>query len=114
MITTSLSAVEYPTAQVNTTGLAVTDDTVTVGQLHSATGAMAISETGSIGAEQLAIDQINAQGDVLVASVSAALLAKSSYYHANEPWTFTEESTILAMSRLAAGLMTCPSNDFLC
>ncbi len=54
-----------PTAEVNTTGLAVTDDTVTVGQLHSATGTMAISETGSIQAEQLAIDQINAEGGVL-------------------------------------------------
>lgn len=54
-----------PTAEVNTTGLRVTDDTVTVGQLHSATGTMAISETGSIQAEQLAIDQINAMGGVL-------------------------------------------------
>ena len=59
------STVQFPTAQVNTTGLAVTDDTVTVGQLHSATGTMAISETGSIQAEQLAIEQINAQGGVL-------------------------------------------------
>src|SRR5262245_60955274 len=38
--------------------LAVTDTVVTVGQLHSATGTMAISETGSIQAERLAIDQI--------------------------------------------------------
>jgi len=45
--------------------LAVTDTTVTVGQLHSATGTMAISETGSIQAERLAIDQINAMGGVL-------------------------------------------------
>src|SRR4051812_39028726 len=36
------------TAQVNTTRLAVTDTEVTVGQLHSSTGTMAISETGSI------------------------------------------------------------------
>jgi urea transport system substrate-binding protein len=54
-----------PTAKVNTTKLAVTDTEVTVGQLHSATGTMAISETGSIQAEQLAIDQINAMGGVL-------------------------------------------------
>jgi urea transport system substrate-binding protein len=54
-----------PTAKVNTTGLAVTDTTVTVGDLHSATGTMAISEIGSIQAEMLAIDQINAQGGVL-------------------------------------------------
>jgi urea transport system substrate-binding protein len=45
--------------------LALTDTEVTVGQLHSATGTMAISETGSIQAEQLAIDQINAQGGIL-------------------------------------------------
>jgi urea transport system substrate-binding protein len=45
--------------------LAVTATTVTVGQLHSATGTMAISETGSIQAERLAIDQINAMGGVL-------------------------------------------------
>src|SRR6202040_158374 len=50
---------------INTTGLAVTDTEVTVGQLHSATGTMAISETGSIQAERLAIDQINAAGGVL-------------------------------------------------
>ncbi len=53
------------TAAVNTTGLAVTDDTVTVGILHSVTGTMAISETGSVEAEKLAIDQINAAGGVL-------------------------------------------------
>ena len=60
-----LRAAGPPTAAVNTTGLAVTDTTVTVGQLHSATGTMAISETGSIEAEQLAIDQINGMGGVL-------------------------------------------------
>lgn len=53
------------TAKVNTTKLAITDTEVTVGQLHSATGTMAISETGSIQAERLAIDQINAMGGVL-------------------------------------------------
>ena len=58
-------AQEFPTSEVNTTGLAVTDDTVTVGQLHSITGTMAISETGSTQAEQLAIEQINAMGGVL-------------------------------------------------
>ena len=53
------------TSAVNTTGLAVTDTEVTVGILHSATGTMAISETGSIEAEKLAIEQINAMGGVL-------------------------------------------------
>ena len=52
-------------AEVNTTGLAVTDTEVTVGQLHSATGTMVISETGSIQAERLAIEQINAAGGIL-------------------------------------------------
>src|SRR5215470_5564035 len=60
-----VNAADYPTAKVNTTGLAVADGEVTVGQLHSATGTMAISETGSIQAERLAIDQINAAGGVL-------------------------------------------------
>ncbi len=55
----------YPTSAVNTTGLAVTDTVVTVGQLHSATGTMAISETGSIQAERLAIEQINESGGIL-------------------------------------------------
>jgi len=54
-----------PTKTVNTTGLKVTDTEVYVGQLHSATGTMAISETGSIQAEALAIDQINASGGIL-------------------------------------------------
>ncbi|MEJ8472797.1 urea ABC transporter substrate-binding protein [Roseibium algae] len=51
--------------EVNTTGLAVTADTVKVGILHSVTGTMAISETGSVQAEKLAIEQINAMGGVL-------------------------------------------------
>ena len=56
---------QFPTAKVNTTKLAITDTEVTVGQLHSATGTMAISETGSIQAERLAIDQINSMGGIL-------------------------------------------------
>jgi urea transport system substrate-binding protein len=44
---------------------AVTATEVIVGQLHSATGTMAISETGSIEAERLAIEQINDSGGVL-------------------------------------------------
>lgn len=51
--------------EVNTTGLAVTDDTVTVGILHSLTGTMAISETGAQEAEKLAIKQINDMGGIL-------------------------------------------------
>mgnify|MGYP005816865735 CR=1 FL=1 len=41
-------AQQFPTAKVNTTKLAVTDGEVIVGQLHSSSGTMAISETGSI------------------------------------------------------------------
>ena len=59
------TAADFPTAVVNTTGLAVTDTSVTVGILHSATGTMAISETGSIQAEKLAIAQINEMGGIL-------------------------------------------------
>ena len=51
--------------EANSTGLAVTADTVKVGILHSVTGTMAISETGSVQAEKLAIEQINAMGGVL-------------------------------------------------
>ena len=39
-----IASESFPTAKVNTTGLAVTDTEVTVGQLHSATGTMAISK----------------------------------------------------------------------
>lgn len=53
------------TAKVNTTKLNIDDKFVYVGQLHSATGTMAISETGAIQAERLAIDQINKQGGIL-------------------------------------------------
>jgi urea transport system substrate-binding protein len=55
----------YPTAKVNTTGRAVSDSTVKVGILHSVTGTMAISETGSVEAEKLAIKQINEMGGIL-------------------------------------------------
>ncbi|HEX4087004.1 MAG TPA: urea ABC transporter substrate-binding protein [Chthoniobacteraceae bacterium] len=65
LFSSTYSFASLPTPQVDSTGLAVTDDTVTVGDLHSATGTMAISETGSIEAEHLAIDQINAAGGVL-------------------------------------------------
>lgn len=59
------TAADYPTAKVNTTKLAVTDQVVKVGVLHSVTGTMAISETGSVEAEKLAIKQINDMGGIL-------------------------------------------------
>jgi len=58
-------AADHPTEKVNTTNLAVTDQVVKVGILHSVTGTMAISETGSVEAEKLAIKQINDLGGVL-------------------------------------------------
>ncbi len=61
----SAFADSFPTSKVDTTGLAVTDKEVIVGQLHSSTGTMAISETGAIEAEKLAISQINAMGGIL-------------------------------------------------
>jgi urea transport system substrate-binding protein len=65
LFTRSAFADVPPTSAVNTTGLAVTDKDVTVGILHSVTGTMAISETGSVEAEKLAIAQINEAGGVL-------------------------------------------------
>jgi urea transport system substrate-binding protein len=65
LLPASAMAQAFPTAKVNTTGLAVTDTEVTVGILHSITGTMAISETGSVQAEKLAIEQINSSGGVL-------------------------------------------------
>jgi urea transport system substrate-binding protein len=64
-LVSSFSQAAPTTAAINTTGLAVTDTTVTVGILHSVTGTMAISETGSVEAEKLAIEQINAMGGIL-------------------------------------------------
>ena len=59
------NALALPTSEINTSGLAITDDTVTVGILHSLTGTMAISETGAQEAEKLAIKQINDMGGIL-------------------------------------------------
>ncbi|MEN3792398.1 urea ABC transporter substrate-binding protein [Fulvimarina sp. MAC3] len=60
-----VAAQDYPTSEVSGNDLAVTDDTVTVGILHSITGTMALSEAGSVQAETLAIEQINAEGGIL-------------------------------------------------
>jgi urea transport system substrate-binding protein len=96
------SAAEYPTAKVNTTGLAVTDTTVTVGQLHSATGTMAISETGSIQAEQLAIEQINAQGGVLGRQIKIIVEDGASDWP-----TFAEKARKLLVNDKVAAVMGC-------
>ncbi|MBU4498959.1 MAG: urea ABC transporter substrate-binding protein [Hydrogenophilales bacterium RIFOXYD1_FULL_62_11] len=91
-----------PTAKVNTTKLAVTDTEVTVGQLHSATGTMAISETGSIQAEQLAIDQINAMGGVLGRKIKVIKEDGASDWP-----TFAEKARKLLVSDHVAAVFGC-------
>ena len=90
------------TAQVNTTKLAVTDTEVTVGQLHSATGTMAISETGSIQAEQLAIDQINAMGGILGRKIKVIKEDGASDWP-----TFAEKSKKLLINDHCAAVFGC-------
>jgi len=103
LLTTALSyAADFPTAQVNTTGLAVTDTEVTVGQLHSATGTMAISETGSIQAEQLAIEQINEAGGVLGRKIKIIVEDGASDWP-----TFAEKAKKLLVKDKVAAVMGC-------
>jgi urea transport system substrate-binding protein len=90
------------TATVNTTKLAVTDTEVTVGQLHSATGTMAISETGSIQAEQLAIDQINAMGGILGRKIKVIKEDGASDWP-----TFAEKSKKLLVNDHVAAVFGC-------
>lgn len=87
---------------VNTTGLAVTDDTVTVGILHSLTGTMAISETGAQQAEKLAIEQINASGGVLGRKI------KYIQEDGASDWpTFAEKSRKLLVNDKVAAVFGC-------
>ncbi|MDY6942054.1 MAG: urea ABC transporter substrate-binding protein [Pseudomonadota bacterium] len=95
-------ATEYPTSEVNTTGLAVTDTTVTVGDLHSATGTMAISEIGSIQAELLAIEQINAMGGVLGRQIKVIKEDGASDWP-----TFAEKSRKLLVNDRVATVFGC-------
>lgn len=97
-----LRASDFPTAEVNTTGLAVTDDSVTVGILHSLTGTMAISETGSVQAEKLAISQINAQGGILGRQVRFIEEDGASDWP-----TFAEKARKLLVSDKVASVMGC-------
>ena len=91
-----------PTSAINTTKLAITDTEVTVGQLHSATGTMAISETGSIQAEQLAIDQINAMGGVLGRKIKVIKEDGASDWP-----TFAEKSKKLLVNDRVATVFGC-------
>ncbi len=95
-------AQQYPTAKVNTTKLAVTDTEVIVGQLHSASGTMAISETGSIQAEQLAIDQINAMGGILGRKIKVIKEDGASDWP-----TFAEKSKKLLLNDKVACVFGC-------
>ena len=95
-------AQQFPTAKVNTTGLAVTDSEVTVGILHSVTGTMAISETGSVQAEKLAIEQINAEGGVLGRKI------KFIQEDGASDWpTFAEKAKKLLVNDKVASVMGC-------
>jgi len=102
MLATSANAQSFPTAKVNTTKLAVTDTEVIVGQLHSATGTMAISETGSIQAEQLAIDQINAMGGILGRKIKVIKEDGASDWP-----TFAEKSKKLLVNDHVAAVFGC-------
>ena len=95
-------AQQFPTAKVNTTKLAVTDSEVVVGQLHSASGTMAISETGSIQAEQLAIDQINAAGGILGRKIRVIKEDGASDWP-----TFAEKSKKLLVNDKVAAVFGC-------
>lgn len=102
VISSHALAADFPTAKVNTTGLAVTDTTVKVGILHSATGTMAISETGSIQAEKLAIEQINAAGGILGRKIEIIQEDGASDWP-----TFAEKSKKLLVKDKVAAVMGC-------
>lgn len=102
LITSTAFAADYPTAKVMTTGLAVTDKVVKIGILHSATGTMAISETGSIQAEKLAIDQINATGGILGRKIEVIQEDGASDWP-----TFAEKAKKLLASDKVAAVMGC-------
>ncbi len=102
LASSTLSWANPPTSEVNTTGLAVTDDTVTVGILHSVTGTMAISETGSVQAEKLAIDQINAMGGVLGRKIEYIQEDGASDWP-----TFAEKSKKLLVNDKVAAVFGC-------
>lgn len=100
----SASAILSPAvfADVNTTGLAVTDDTVTVGILHSLTGTMAISETGAQEAEKLAIKQINDMGGILGRQIKIIQEDGASDWP-----TFAEKSRKLLVKDKVAAVFGC-------
>jgi len=119
-------AASYPTSKVNKTGLAVTDKTVKVGILHSVTGTMAISETGSVEAEKLAIKQINESGGILgrkieiiqedgasdwptFAEKSRKLLVKDKVAAVFGCWTSASRKAVLPVFEKENGLLYYPT-----
>ena len=96
------AAEKPPTSKVMTTGLAVTDNEVTVGILHSLTGTMAISETGSVEAEKLAIAQINEMGGVLGRKIKYIVEDGASDWP-----TFAEKARKLLVQDKVAAVMGC-------
>lgn len=90
------------TAEINTTNLAVTDDTVKVGILHSLSGTMAISETGSVEAETLAIEQINEMGGILGRKLEIILEDGASDWP-----TFAQRARKLLREDNVAAIMGC-------
>ncbi len=101
-MTVTLAAGAALAQSVNTTNLAVTDDTVTVGILHSVTGTMAISETGSVQAEKLAIKQINEAGGVLGRQIKVIQEDGASDWP-----TFAEKSRKLLVNDKVAAVFGC-------
>ncbi len=102
LLLASPSHAKPPTAEINTSGLSVTDDTVQVGILHSVTGTMAISETGSVQAEKLAIEQINATGGVLGRKIEFIQEDGASDWP-----TFAEKSKKLLVNDKVAAVFGC-------
>lgn len=98
----ALLASQLSFAEVNTTGLAVTDTEVTVGILHSLTGTMAISETGAQEAEKLAIKQINDMGGVLGRKIKIIQEDGASDWP-----TFAEKSRKLLVNDKVAAVFGC-------
>jgi urea transport system substrate-binding protein len=98
----SAAAAAPPTAQVNTTNLAVTDREVVVGSIRSLTGTIAIVEVSVLDAERLAVEQINAAGGVLGRQVK--LISEDG---ASDWPTFAEKAKKLLLRDHAAAVFGC-------
>ena len=90
------------TDKVNTTGLSITETDVTIGQIRSLTGTMAISEVSVAEAEKLAIEEINAQGGVLNRQIK--LITEDG---ASDWPTFAEKAKKLLENDKVASVMGC-------